>query len=146
MDRFRVPGWSRGVSVKVNGVEQNVSSKPETWAVIARAWQPGDQVGIRIPLPLMRKRVDEQHPNRVAIMRGPVVLVQEGGAHFPLPLVPEKEADLEKWLAPEETPGVFRIFPQDDVPVRGNFLPFCMVKEVRPYRMYFDPALRRGLW
>jgi hypothetical protein len=142
---FRVPEWSRGATLAVNGERQNVAAEPGKWASLERAWRAGDRVELRIPLRFQKKAVDPQHPNRAAVMRGPVVLVQEGGAHFPLPLLPE-EAALDKWLAPAETPATFRIVPQDDVPVRGNFLPFYMVGENQRYRMYFDPSLRRRLW
>jgi hypothetical protein len=41
-------------------------------------------VEIRIPLKLRRVPVDKQHPDRVAVRRGPVVLAQEA-QHDPLP-------------------------------------------------------------
>ena len=95
--KFRVPGWSRNVSVKVNGVPQNAAVTPGTlylisngWALLSRRWQSGDQVEIRIPLLLRRQAVDVQHPNRVALLRGPVVLAQDLAAGA-TPVIPEDE-------------------------------------------------------
>src|SRR5208337_4575492 len=88
--KLRVPGWSRGVSVKVNGSPHNTPAAPGTWAVLSRRWQSGDQVEIRIPLLFRRRAVDVQHPNRVALLRGPVVLVQDLAANA-MPMIPEDD-------------------------------------------------------
>jgi hypothetical protein len=68
-----VPGWSNGLTVKVNGQAQLVDSIPGQWATVNREWRPGDGVEIAIPLRFRRVPIDEQHPDRIAIVRGPVV-------------------------------------------------------------------------
>jgi hypothetical protein len=68
--KFRVPGWSNGMTVRVNGAATDVPCKPGTWAVVQRTWAPGDRVEIRIPLRFRFSAVDPQHPHRIAVVRG----------------------------------------------------------------------------
>jgi hypothetical protein len=141
---FRVPEWANGVTVRVNGAEQQIEAKPGSWAAVARTWQNGDTVEIRIPLEFRRVPVDAQHRDRVAIMRGPVVLAQDV-QHDPLPAIPKDDEALEGYFKPDPNrPAVF--IAQDDLPCRGVFRPFYSFGESERYRIYFDPKLRRQLW
>lgn len=142
--KFRVPEWASGVTAKVNGADQHILARPGSWAVIDRTWQNADSVEIQIPLTLRRVPVDKMHPDRVAIMHGPVVLAQEV-THDPLPAIPKDDAALVKYLEPNiNQSGVF--LAQDDLPARGAFRPFYTFGEGQRYRIYFDPKLRRQLW
>ncbi len=142
--KFRVPRWAGDLTVKTNGIDQPVAATPGSWAVLDRTWQNGDTVEIRIPLKLRRVPVDRQHPDRVAVMHGPVVLAQEA-QHDPLPAIPKSDAALSRYFKPAENrPGVF--FAQDDLPARGPFRPFYTFGESERYHIYFDPKLRRRLW
>ncbi|HUJ31290.1 MAG TPA: beta-L-arabinofuranosidase domain-containing protein [Candidatus Acidoferrum sp.] len=145
---FRIPEWSRGVSLKVNGAASPVTCTPGTWAVINRTWTSGDRVEIRIPLPLRLQAVDEQHPRRVAFVRGPVVMVQDGGVHEPVFRLPDNDADTNKYIVrDEEGPAVFRYVPPDGKKVMAKFRPFYSVGPFYYYRMYFDlDALPVYLW
>lgn len=136
--KFRVPAWSNGMTVKVNGATVNTECRPGTWAAVERTWDSGDQVDVRIPLHLRFSSVDRWHPQRVAIVRGPVVMVQEGNAHEPVFKLPETDEDLNRWLVPDDRPGYFRMQPPDGTTVRARFLPFYETIESLAYRMYFD--------
>lgn len=59
--RLRVPSWSRGMSVTINGSDERVNVAPGTWATITRTWSDRDRVEIRIPLTLRMEAVDRQH-------------------------------------------------------------------------------------
>ena len=114
----------------------------------------------RMPLTLRMEPVDTQHPDRVAVVRGPVVMVLEGAYHDPNFRLPMNDADLNTWLvpetgstlasgiwstglAPERDPvTIFHVTPPDKSPVRLRFRPFYEVGENYPYFMYFD---RRSL-
>jgi DUF1680 family protein len=152
---FRVPGWTRDAAVRVNGDPAAVRAEPGTWARIERTWTDGDRVEIRIPLRRRMEPVDRQHPDRVALMRGPVALALEGAYHDPYFRLPEQDADLETWLVPEEwsaptayrmpvegstipRPTIFRVVPPDGSPVRLRFRPFYDIGEGYPYFIYFD--------
>jgi uncharacterized protein len=145
---FRVPGWAHDVSLKVNGAPIQVTCMPGTWATINRTWSSGDRVEVHIPLTLRLQAVDEQHPRRVAFVRGPVVLVQDGGVHEPVFKVPDNDADANKYLVPDdEGAGVFRYAPADGKKVMAKFRPFYAIGPDYYYRMYFDlDSLPVYLW
>ena len=44
------------------------------FAAIKRTWKDGDRVELELPMPLRLEPVDANHPNLVALMRGPLVL------------------------------------------------------------------------
>ena len=147
--KFRVPEWSRGMSVKVNGAAVNVDFKPGTWATLARTWQSGDRVDVRIPLRLRMQPVDRQHPDRVAVVRGPVVLALDFDYHEPTFELPNNDEELNKWLVAEDhppvssfsapnVPGMFRVERPDGRSVRLRFRPFYAYEEGYPYLMYID--------
>ena len=155
--RFRVPEWARDASVQVNGAAVSIECKPGAWASISRTWNSGDKVEIRIPLTMRMLPVDRFHPNRVAVARGPVVLVLEAAYHDPAFHLPDQDADLSRWLVADNAPTphgairpgdiAFRVQVPGGRPVREKFLPFYAVGEVFPYRMYFDTkSLPYGLW
>jgi len=136
--RFRVPAWAGDVSVAVNGQAAQVACTPGTWAAVARTWSDGDRVDLRIPLRLRTQAVDPQHPDCVAVVRGPVVLVLESDYHESAFRLPERDDDLEKWLVPDKAPGAFRVELPDGARVRSRLVPYYSVVENFSYKMYFD--------
>jgi DUF1680 family protein len=160
--RFRVPAWTRGASVKLNGLAVPGSYQPGTWGSVDRTWSDGDEVEIDIPLALRMEPVDARHPDRVAVVRGPVVLVLEGAYHDPNFRLPTSDAELQRWLVseawsrpsgvhstdpPSDVASILRVVPPDKSPVRLRFRPFFEVREGYPYFMYFDRrALPWKLW
>lgn len=72
----RIPGWLQAPgSFRLNGKPLEVPAKRGAFAAIRRHWRKNDTVEIAFPLGLRVEPVDEQHPARVAVMRGPVMLV-----------------------------------------------------------------------
>ena len=144
--KLRVPGWSQGVSIKVNGQAQTVDIKPGQWATVSREWNSGDTVEITIPLHFRRVPIDEQHPNRIAIVRGPAVYAQED-PHKWLSDIPANDDELDKLMKPlANNPAIFQIDNEPVVSQRNAFKPFYSFVEQERYRMYFDPKQRRVLW
>jgi hypothetical protein len=82
--------------------------------------------------------VDAQHPDRVAIVRGPVVFALDYNYHDPAFELPKTAAELNRWLIADETPSVFSVRRPDGRPVRLKFRPFYEFAEQFPYLMYFD--------
>ncbi len=76
---LRIPAWVDGpVAFLVNGVPQPAVIKPGNYWTIARRWQNGDVVELRLPLALrVRPSVDD--PHTVSLFYGPVVLAGELG-------------------------------------------------------------------
>src|SRR4029077_1173466 len=71
----RIPGWTTSDAVlSVNGNRVSESVQPGAFASIRRTWKDGDRVELELPMPLRLEAVDANHPNLVALMRGPLVL------------------------------------------------------------------------
>jgi DUF1680 family protein len=70
----RIPGWTADAVLSVNGNRVSESVQPGTFASIRRTWKDGDRVELELPMPLRLETVDANHPNIVALMRGPLVL------------------------------------------------------------------------
>ena len=127
--KFRVPRWVKGMTVKVNGTPQNITCRPGTWALVSRTWASGDRVTIQLPMKLVLTPVDEQHPHRVAVMYGPVVLVRDQSPSLNL-----TGNDFSKSLIARSQPLEFSSPGQPS----GAFIPFYKVGKGTPYNMYFD--------
>jgi DUF1680 family protein len=140
-----------------------MDATPGKWATLSRTWKTGDKVEIEIPHELRMEAVDREHPNRVAVVRGPVVFVLEGAYHDPNFALPRTNAELGDWLAPEAGtlprgvwstglppatyPTSLKVVPPDKRPVRLRFRPFYELGENYPYFMYFDrEKLPASLW
>jgi DUF1680 family protein len=136
--RLRVPGWSAGTSIWVNGADAAVACKPGDWAIVRRSWRRGDRVEIRIPLHFRMEAVDRQHSDRVAVVRGPVVFALDYNYHDPAFELPKTQEELNRALVADNAPTVFRVQRPDGRPVRLKFRPFYDFPEDFPYLMYFD--------
>jgi hypothetical protein len=137
--RFRVPGWSEGMSLAVNGSPLDVLAKPGGWASIDREWKSGDTVVITIPMALRTLPVDRQHPDRAAIVYGPVVLAQDE-ACCRRPFSIASTTELNTRLIREGEGLRFRM--TNTVPERHmRYLqPLYSVPGFWPYWIYFDLA------
>ncbi len=71
---LRIPGWTRGASVAVNGKRQAAELAPGTFAVLRRQWKTGDRIELDLPMTTRLEAIDAQHPEMVALMNGPLVL------------------------------------------------------------------------
>ncbi|GAB3577733.1 glycoside hydrolase family 127 protein [Hymenobacter daeguensis] len=77
---FRVPGWSAGATLLVNGQPVAVPLTPGQYAEINRRWKAGDRVELQLPMPaqlLEANALVEETRNQVAVRRGPVVYCLE---------------------------------------------------------------------
>ena len=71
--RLRIPAWSSGPAVRVNG--ERVPASVETgFATVRRRWEDGDRMELELALPLRLEAIDRKHPDTVALLRGPLVL------------------------------------------------------------------------
>jgi uncharacterized protein len=71
----RIPGWATpDPVVSVNGKRISDSVQAGTFAALRRTWKDGDRVELELPMPLRLEPVDANHPNVVALLRGPLVL------------------------------------------------------------------------
>ena len=72
----RIPRWLKSpAQLAINGKAIAVAAEPRTFAALPRRWQTKDSVQIRLPFSFWTQPVDQQHPNTVALMWGPLMLV-----------------------------------------------------------------------
>ena len=94
---FRVPAWAKGATLAVNGRRHGAALVPGTFVAVRREWRTGDTVELTLPLQMRLEAIDAKHPDTVALLRGPMVLMAVKQAqHGPVP-----EVAREKLLAAE---------------------------------------------
>jgi uncharacterized protein len=135
--RIRVPTWCDGFSVTIN--DEPLSLRPErhSWASIEREWQPRDAVTVRVPMALRTVPIDPQHPERVAIMYGPLVLAQDE-ACCRRPLALARGGDLASRLVREGPEPRFRVTNTEPERHVRYLQPLHMLPAFWPYWVYFD--------
>jgi DUF1680 family protein len=92
---LRIPFWTTGASISVNGKRQAMELKPGSFAAVRREWRSGDRVELDLPMTTRLEAIDAQHPETVALMNGPLVLFAITNAP---PVVTRKQL-----LAPKRT-------------------------------------------
>ena len=74
---LRIPPWVRGTpSIRVNGRTFDTAATPDRFAAIRRRWRPNDTVELRLSFADRTEAIDDRHPDIVARMRGPLMMVQ----------------------------------------------------------------------
>lgn len=84
---FRIPLWAEGASIRVNGTQYQGPALPGQFAAVRREWKTGDRVQLELPLKMRLEPVDTRHPDTVALIRGPLVLMA---------VKPDQNAELPK--------------------------------------------------
>jgi hypothetical protein len=72
---FRIPEWAKEASIRVNGARPQSAVVPGEFAAIRREWKTGDRVELELPMRMRLEAIDARHPNTVALLRGPLVLM-----------------------------------------------------------------------
>jgi hypothetical protein len=130
--RLRIPGWlEQPAQITVNGALSSVSAAPGSFAALHRRWKSGDVVQLRLPQSFRTEPIDDQHPNVVAVMRGPVMLV----AIDPPDGLEKKSLSIDKgFTAVAQSSGTW---VRDVDGQQVVFLPFHQVQNER-YTTYFN--------
>ncbi|GAB3808623.1 hypothetical protein GCM10027605_41520 [Micromonospora zhanjiangensis] len=76
--RIRIPRWTSGATVSVNGVAQDIATTPDSYAVLTRSWSSGDTVTVRLPMRVTMWAAND-NTNVSAAVYGPVVLAGNYG-------------------------------------------------------------------
>ena len=71
--RVRIPAWTTGATISVNGAAQSIATTPGTYATLTRSWTSGDTVTVRLPMRVVVRAAND-NANVVAVTYGPVVL------------------------------------------------------------------------
>jgi len=78
---FRIPDWTEGARIEVNGKKWAVAPRPGSFAAISRLWRSGDRIDLALPRKMRLEPIDQRHNNSVALMCGPLALfaIRENG-------------------------------------------------------------------
>jgi uncharacterized protein len=89
---LRIPAWAQGASLTVNGIRNSHMVDAGTFAELRREWKNGDRIELDLPFATRLEAVDAQHPDVMALVNGPLVLMalRDGNA----PLAPVTKAQL----------------------------------------------------
>ncbi|MEN3612483.1 beta-L-arabinofuranosidase domain-containing protein [Plantactinospora sp. ZYX-F-223] len=71
--RVRIPAWTTGATISVNGTVQSIATTPGSYATITRTWSAGDTITVRLPMRVIMQAAND-NPNVAAVTYGPVVL------------------------------------------------------------------------
>jgi DUF1680 family protein len=93
---LRIPEWARGASLTVNGMRDSKMVTPGSFAELHRQWKTGDRIELDLPLVTRLEAVDAQHPDTVALVAGPLVLMSLRNTAQELDQEPPKEHPQEK--------------------------------------------------
>ena len=78
---LRIPAWAgSNTRVAVNGRAAEGEPEPGKFFAVERSWKSGDRIEVTFDMPARLEAVDPQHPNTVALLRGPVTLFAIGDA------------------------------------------------------------------
>ncbi|MBV9264581.1 MAG: glycoside hydrolase family 127 protein, partial [Acidobacteriaceae bacterium] len=74
--RLRIPAWSAPPSpvMRVNG-EPVSTAVQNRFTMVRRRWTDGDVIELELPLEVRLESIDTAHPDTVALVRGPLVLL-----------------------------------------------------------------------
>jgi len=143
---IRYPYWAeQGIEVKVNGQRKSFANAvPGSFIEIARIWNDGDIVEIKIPMTLRLERMPD-NPNRAAVMYGPLVLAGELGPlddpeaanHLYTPVLITNDMPLNEWLEPVSGKSATFNTKHAGYPRNVELYPFYRMHN-KMYTVYWD--------
>lgn len=81
---LRIPAWSTGAALTLNGEPTTQQCTPGSYLPLHRRWRAGDTVTLTLPMPVRRLAAHPRvlaNQGRVAVARGPLVYCLEGADH-----------------------------------------------------------------
>ena len=73
---LRIPAWAQEASLLINGRREPSTPQPGQFAAIRREWRSDDKIELELPDARRLESVDAAHPDTVALLAGPLVLMQ----------------------------------------------------------------------
>jgi len=141
---LRYPAWAlTGVTLKLNGQQQEVTAKPGQWLTLNRTWKSGDTIELTMPFSL-RFEGFRDDPNKCAVMVGPLVMCAWSVKDNPVSVIrgdKDKVLDLLKPVPGEA--NVFKapasVFCTSFEKQEGEttFVPFYLEYR-KPYTVYWE--------
>lgn len=130
----RIPGWLESPArLSVNGASASVPAERGTFAALRRVWRNNDTIEVNLPFSFRTLPVDSQHPETVALMRGPLMLVALE------PRLKLSRSSLGPSGPPSQIPGAAQTFDVATPAEPLRFTPFYRVGE-QSYTTYLEQA------
>ena len=127
--RVRVPGWMAATpQLRVNGKPAHADLR-QGFAVVRRRWTSGDALTCEFPLQFRTEAIDDLHPETVALLRGPLVYVEQNPADGEA-----AHANPEALRPAAASPGVFSSRTGNRT---RTYAPFYLVRD-ETYTMYAE--------
>lgn len=129
---LRIPAWlTQPAVITINRKPSGITATPGTFTAINRIWHPGDRVDLTLPQSFRVEPIDEQHPETVALMRGPVMYVA---------LNPANDLGKDRLALPGSLkPLASQAFTENYGGHQVIFVPFYQI-ENESYTTYFNRA------
>jgi DUF1680 family protein len=131
---LRIPAWAQGAGLSINGKRETRTLTAGRFAAIRREWRADDRIELELPLTQRLESIDAAHPQTVALLAGPLVLMQlleegDSSAASPVPraslLAAQRGRSRHEWQASLE--GGFR-----------TLKPFLDIDAAESYSAYQD--------
>jgi hypothetical protein len=123
---LRVPAWAGSAThLAVNGKTETVGLKPGTFVPVRRTWKNSDRIEFTIDRPFRLMPADQQHPNQMALLQGPVTLFAVGD-------IPSNVARKDLLAAQQRTAGAWRVSSSNG---SLTMLSYPTIKDEK-YRLY----------
>ena len=123
---LRIPAWAQGASLSVNGMRDSRKVDAGSFAEIRREWKNNDRVELELPFSTRLAPVDAQHPDVMALVNGPLVLMALRDADVALRpvsrstlLAAQQSAPRSHEWAAGSGPNTFRMKPFLDIGDEG---------------------------
>ncbi|KAI1078723.1 secreted protein [Whalleya microplaca] len=71
--KIRIPEWTSGATISINGQQQSIDTTPGSYATISRSWNSGDTVTVKVPMSL-RLLPANDNQTLAAVAYGPTIL------------------------------------------------------------------------
>jgi uncharacterized protein len=72
---LRIPAWAQGATLTASGISGSRKVEAGAFAEIRREWKNGDTMELELPFATRLEAVDAQHPDMMALVNGPLVLM-----------------------------------------------------------------------
>jgi DUF1680 family protein len=126
---LRIPAWAGpATKVAINGEAFAAAIKPGAFLRIQRNWREGDRIALTMDMPLHLEAVDAQHPNRLAVVEGPLALFAVGDR---FQAFQRRELTQVKQVSPGE--AEWRVTTSDGTQV---FKPYFAIGSTESTRLY----------
>ena len=127
--RLRIPAWatSRDTRISINGKRLPAPIR-NGFVRLQRRWLNGDRIELEFGLPVRLEPIDPDHPNAVAMVRGPLVMFAVDGT--------PASVSRQQLLAAERLPdaAAWRVMTSSGALL---FRPFSSIND-EPYRTYLN--------